>query len=142
MNNFYRVIAISFRHRFTVAASLFCSLAVAVLWGGNITAIYPVVDIIMNNKSIPQYLDEQKVLAEKRIAEVTPQIDEHKTQLQTATGDEQAKLNRELGSLTDELARKQKELGRYIKWNPVAHEYLPTTAFSTLCWVCTGLVIG
>ena len=47
MNNFYRVITISFRHRFTVAASLFCSLAVAVLWGGNITAIYPIVDVVI-----------------------------------------------------------------------------------------------
>ena len=39
MNNFRRVIAIAFGHQFTVAASLVCSLAVAVLWGGNITAI-------------------------------------------------------------------------------------------------------
>ena len=53
MRNFYRVIALAFHHRFTVAATLVCSLAVAVLWGGNITAIYPVVDVIMNNKSIP-----------------------------------------------------------------------------------------
>ena len=60
MKNFRRAIAIAFRHRFTVTASLVCSLAVAILWGGNITAIYPVVDIVMNNKSVPQYLDEQR----------------------------------------------------------------------------------
>ena len=47
MRNFYRVIALAFHHRFTVAATLLCSFAVAVLWGGNITAIYPVVDVIM-----------------------------------------------------------------------------------------------
>ena len=76
MNNFYRVIAISFRHRFTVAASLLCSLAVAVLWGGNITAIYPIVDVVMNNKSVPQFLDEQQALAEQRLAELPPQIDD------------------------------------------------------------------
>jgi subfamily B ATP-binding cassette protein MsbA len=142
MNNFYRVIAISFRHRFTVAASLFCSLAVALLWGGNITAIYPVVDVIMNNKSIPQYLDEQRVLAEKRVAELTPQIAAAAEKLETADAEARTQLARTQTTLAEELKRKQKELTRYEKWNPVAHEYLPTTAFKTLCWVCVALIAG
>ena len=49
MKNFGRVLAISLRHRMTVAASLFCSLAVAVLWMG----LYPkpftdVMDVSVN----------------------------------------------------------------------------------------------
>ena len=32
---------------------------------GNLTVVWPVVDVIMNNKSVPQYLDEQRALAEK-----------------------------------------------------------------------------
>jgi ATP-binding cassette, subfamily B, bacterial MsbA len=142
MNNFYRVVAISLRHRFTVAASLLCSLAVAVLWGGNITAIYPVVDVIMNNKSVPQYLDEQKVLAEKRIAELGPQIAEREERLTGAAAEERADVQRELSGLGDELSRIRAELARYERWNPVAHRYLPTTAFRTLCWVCIALIAG
>ncbi len=132
MNNFRRVIAISFRHRFTVAASLFCSLAVAVLWGGNITAIYPIVDVIMNNKSIPQYLDERRAAALARIAELEPQV--------AAAG--QAGATLELKENEDELSRKRQELARYERWNPTAHRYLPTTAFRTLVWVCLGLLVG
>jgi ATP-binding cassette subfamily B protein/subfamily B ATP-binding cassette protein MsbA len=142
MKNFARVIAISFRHRFTVAASLICSLAVAVLWGGNITAIYPVVDVIMNNKSIPQYLDEQRQLAAKRIDALEPEIAAHTEQLAAAADAKRPRLNRELAALEEELARKRLEMSRYEKWNPVAHRWLPTTAFQTLVWVCIGLLIG
>ncbi len=142
MGNFYRVISISFRHRFTVAASLFCSLAVAILWGGNITAIYPVVDVIMNNKSIPQYLDDQRVVAEKRIAEVTPQIADLSKQQQTATGAERARVVQAQADRADELSRLRKEVSRYERWNPVAKQYLPTTAFKTLVWVCVALLVG
>jgi ATP-binding cassette subfamily B protein/subfamily B ATP-binding cassette protein MsbA len=142
MNNFYRVIAMSFRHRFTVAASLLCSLAVAVLWGGNITAIYPIVDVVMNNKSVPQFLDEQQALAEQRLAELPSQIAERQERLSSATVDERATVQRELTSLAEELNRKRNEVARFERWNPLAHRYLPDSAFMTLAWVCTALLIG
>ncbi|HYO25428.1 MAG TPA: ABC transporter ATP-binding protein [Lacipirellulaceae bacterium] len=145
MKNFYRVIQLSFRHRFTVAASLVCSLAVALLWGGNITAIYPVVDVIMNNKSVPQYLDEQRTLAEARVAELAPAIETRRLELAQAANAPAADLRdqrRELAAWEDELARKRHELARYAYWNPVAHQWLPTTAFKTLVGVCTALILG
>ena len=142
MNNFRRVIAISLRHRFTVAASLVCSLAVALLWGGNITAIYPVVDVIMNNKSIPQYLDEQRVLAEERIAAAAPEVDARQSELATTAEADKWRVRQKLEELQSELSRKQRELARYTYWNPIAQRYLPTTAFKTLVWVCTALVFG
>jgi ATP-binding cassette subfamily B protein/subfamily B ATP-binding cassette protein MsbA len=142
MKNFRRVIAIALKHRFTVAASLVCSLAVAILWGGNITAIYPVVDVIMNNKSIPQYLDEQRGLAVARIAELEPAVEQASADLAAASAGRRRDRHRQLSALEDELSRKRRELARYDRWNPVAHEWLPTTAFKTLVWVCVGLLIG
>jgi subfamily B ATP-binding cassette protein MsbA len=142
MKNFRRIVALSFRHRFTVVASLVCSLAVAVLWGGNITAIYPVVDVIMNNKSVPQYLDEQRGLAVTRIAELEPAVAAAEASTHSTQGDALREARRQRDALADELARKRTELARYERWNPVAHRWLPTTAFKTLVWVCTGLVIG
>ena len=51
-------------------------------------------------------------------------------------------IDKSVTALTEELERKQDELARYEKWNPIAHKYLPTTAFKTLCWVCVGLIAG
>jgi ATP-binding cassette, subfamily B, bacterial MsbA len=142
MNNFYRVVAISFRHKFTVAASLFCSLAVAVLWGGNITAIFPIVDIIMLNKSIPQYVDETCVEFEAEIASLTKDIDKRTAALPKADEAKRPSLRSELADLQGQLSQKQRKLSWYQEASPVAHRWLPTTAFRTLLVVCLALVVG
>ena len=59
MSNFARVIRIALRHRSTVAAAILCSLVVAVLWAGSITAVLPIVDGVMHGKSIPDLLRRQ-----------------------------------------------------------------------------------
>jgi ATP-binding cassette subfamily B protein/subfamily B ATP-binding cassette protein MsbA len=123
-----------------VAATLLCSFAVAVLWGGNITAIYPVVDVIMNNKSIPQYLDDKRDAAEKRIVEIDREVEARQAKLAAAADDRGLKV--EISGLEYERSRKEKEVVYYDRWSPLAHQYMPTTAFRTLVMVCTGLAIG
>jgi ATP-binding cassette subfamily B protein/subfamily B ATP-binding cassette protein MsbA len=142
MNNFYRVVALSFRHKFTVAASLFCSLAVAVLWGGNITAIFPIVDIIMLNKSIPQYVDEACVEFETQIATLSDDIAQRTAALPKAEEATRPALRSQLADLQRELSHKQKQLSWYQQASPPAHRWLPTTAFRTLLVVCLALVAG
>jgi ATP-binding cassette, subfamily B, bacterial MsbA len=143
MKNFYRVIAMSFRHPFTVAMSLFCSLAIAVLWGGNITAIYPVVDVVMLNKGIPEWLDEKRAALDKHIHEVEASIETTSAEQSAAAGAEKSRLTGRLTSLREELERRRVDLARYDKWYvPLAHRYLPTTAFETLIGVCVALVVG
>jgi ATP-binding cassette, subfamily B, bacterial MsbA len=143
MNNFYRVIALSLRHKFTVAASLLCSLAVAVLWGGNITAIFPVVDIIMLNKSIPQYLDESCVELEQQITKLQADIDKQTAASQQAAGVEKRRLRSQVTDMRSQLARKEEQLAWYQDYlAPLAHRWLPTTAFQTLIVVCMWLIAG
>ena len=59
MNHFGRALKLAFRHRWNVVGCLLTSLAVAVLWGGNLTAVWPVVDVIMNDSSLPEWVDQQ-----------------------------------------------------------------------------------
>jgi len=58
MNQFGRALTLSLNHRFNVMACIFSSLVVAVLWGGNLTAVYPLVNVIMNDHSLPEWIDE------------------------------------------------------------------------------------
>jgi subfamily B ATP-binding cassette protein MsbA len=67
MSNFARVVRLALRHRTTVAAAIICSLVVAVLWAGSITAVMPIVDGVMHGKSIPDLLDEKITDYESRI---------------------------------------------------------------------------
>ena len=69
MNHFGRALKMAFRHRWNVFACILTSLAVAVLWGGNLTAVWPVVDVIMNDSSLPEWVDQQIAASEREVAD-------------------------------------------------------------------------
>lgn len=141
MNNFLRVLRIALRHRITVIASVCCSLSIALLWGGNITAIYPIVDIVMAGKSIPQYVDENIVATESELADLNVTVAELRDSLHTK-GENEQQARQELGYLNSEISKKATKLAQLERWAPLAHQYLPTTAFTTLALVCAGLFLG
>jgi ATP-binding cassette subfamily B protein/subfamily B ATP-binding cassette protein MsbA len=103
MNQFGRALKLSLNHRFNVMACILSSLIVAVLWGGNLTAVYPLVNVIMNDHSLPDWIDEkiaesdQEVADNKRLLEVLNNLpatkaDELNDALQTEIADRQAEL--------------------------------------------------
>ena len=147
MKNFLRVLAISLRHRLTVVASLFCSLAVAVLWVGNIAPLYWVVDVVMLDKSLPQWLEEGQADRHRRVAVLSEQIDERKVELKRAEpkateSPTRVRLQSEIATLQDEQAELRRQTAWYDKALPLAHRYLPTTPFQTLLVVCGWVVVG
>ena len=68
MHHFGRALKMAFAHRWNVIGCLLTSLAVAVLWGGNLTAVWPVVDVIMNDSSLPEWVDQQVARSEREVA--------------------------------------------------------------------------
>ena len=59
MHNFKRALKIALAHRINVVACIFTSTIIAVLWGGNLTAVFPVVEVIMNDHSLPDWIDQK-----------------------------------------------------------------------------------
>ncbi len=57
--NFGRVVRMAIRYKFTFAATIVSALMVAILWGVNIGAVYPVVEVVFKNKSMQQWVDEK-----------------------------------------------------------------------------------
>ncbi len=126
MSNFARVVRLALRHRTTVAAALLCSLVVAVLWAGSITAVLPIVDGVMLGKSIPDMLDEKIVSTEDQLAELD-------VRLQTLTAQ---------GEIT--LVEGQRDLlSTGLVWLQDIHSavepHLPSTPFGTLLVICLAL---
>ena len=69
MNSFGRALKLALAHRVNVLGCVLTSLAVAVLWGGNLTAVFPVVDVIMNDHSLPEWIDEKIAESDNEVAE-------------------------------------------------------------------------
>lgn len=142
MKNFGRVLAISLRHRMTVAASLCCSMAVAVLWVGNIAPLYWVVDVVMLDKSLPQWIAEGQDDRQRRINEVNDQLAAQRTAIESTPAADQTKLRYKIANLEERKSRLERE----VAWNEplqrFADRYLPTTPFKTLQVVCLWVIVG
>ena len=59
MKNFGRVLRVTLRYRMTLVAAVICAVAVAVLWGGSISAVYPVVEVVLRGQTMSQWVDDR-----------------------------------------------------------------------------------
>ena len=69
MKNFRRALRIALAHRVNLSACLLTSFVIALLWGGNLTAVFPVVDVIMNDQSLPQWIDQKIAESDREVNE-------------------------------------------------------------------------
>jgi ATP-binding cassette subfamily B protein/subfamily B ATP-binding cassette protein MsbA len=69
MVNFGRALSIALAHRLNVLICVLTAVAVALLWGGNLTAVYPVVQVIMNDQSLPEWVDQALAESQMEVAE-------------------------------------------------------------------------
>src|SRR4051812_15941372 len=65
MRNFSRALKLALCHRVKIATCIFTSVVIAVLWGGNLTAVFPVVEVIMNDHALPDWIDQK--IAESQV---------------------------------------------------------------------------
>src|SRR5215475_55417 len=103
MHNFSRALKVALTHRVNIAVCVFTSAVIAVLWGGNLTAVFPVVGVIMNDHALPDWIDQ-------KVAEAQVEIDDSNRwlvqieQLKSSTADEIQKR------ILAEIEQRKKEL--------------------------------
>lgn len=68
MPNFFRAVRLSLKYRWNILGILATSLLVAALWGANIGAVYPFMQVILNGGSIRQMLHDQAEKVETAVA--------------------------------------------------------------------------
>ena len=81
MNNFRRALATALRNRGTLLGTVLASLLVGILWGANIGAVYPFVQVVFRGQSLHQWIDEQLASSETTIHQLEAEI----AQLQAST---------------------------------------------------------
>ncbi|HCK41839.1 MAG: ABC transporter permease [Planctomycetaceae bacterium] len=102
----------------------------------------PVVDGVMQNKSVPQLIDETISTSNSLIAECDEQLETIQKQLTRDASLAQDKLRGQQMGL--EYRRDKAQTRRaFWKWlQPSAHRWLPATPFYTLMAVCIALFVG
>ena len=117
MNNFARALKIALAHRVNLVGCVLTSLLIAVLWGGNLTAVFPVVDVIMNDQSLPQWIDQKIAESDKEVVE----SDRWLAQLKNLESSRAERIQQQIGA---EINHRRAELAAHneraaLTWNDV-----------------------
>ena len=141
MNNFGRVLRISCRHYWSIAGILLTSIVIAILWGANISALYPLVEIVFDGKSLHDKYDE--VLAENRdkTLELENQIANLTELAKSAEPAKRDAIERDLSDAQDRRDLIAKSDLWMAKVGPWIRAYAPRGAYATLVYIILFLCV-
>jgi ATP-binding cassette subfamily B protein/subfamily B ATP-binding cassette protein MsbA len=108
MKNFARALKLATAHRVNMLACVFTSLIIALLWGGNLTVVGPLVDVVMNDQSMPQWVDQKIEECTHEIADSTAWF----KHLESIKSDDPNEIRAQIHA---EIVRREAELDDRIK---------------------------
>ena len=125
MGNFGRVVRLSLKYRYTFVASILSALVVGVLWGGNLSALYPLVVICGRNQPLQEWCAEQITASQQKIAECDAVIAEAEQESETAAIDRQPEIHARIARKQADKNAEQAALARYQRIRPYLEAYVP-----------------
>jgi len=103
MHNFWKAIREATHLAPLILLATICSIGIALLWGSNIGALYPVIEITLRNESVQSWLDKKHAETKADIERLTLQIDDREA---NNAKDQRSKLElAELRQLREERVR-------------------------------------
>lgn len=142
MNNLGRALRVAFEQRLLLAATMFCALMVGILWGGNITAVYPFATVAFEGRPLQQWIADEIKESQDTIAELNSERDVLQKQLDAAAPEEKREINRKLGLLDGRASAEEDAMARFRTAQPYVEKYLPHTPFATLVSLTGMLLLG
>jgi ATP-binding cassette subfamily B protein/subfamily B ATP-binding cassette protein MsbA len=115
MKNLFQAIRLALKYKYSLIASIACSVMVAVFWGANITAVYPFVEVVFQGKTLHDWIGDQATAVQNDIHQA---------------GDDAA---------ADALRRRLVRLEYARQW---VDRIAPDDPFQTLLAIVTFLLLG
>ena len=125
-------------------AAVLCSAGVAALWGANIAALFPIIEVTLKGESLQSWNAE-------RIATATAAVEQGRDEISTleqrlaggdlAAAEAQAARSR-IATLSLTLKGEQAVLASGARLQPWLDRFLPTDAFQTVLLVVTLVVVS
>src|SRR5262249_31306448 len=127
-----------------------CALCAAALWGLNLTAIYPVLQILGNKTSMQKWIDGQIKDTQNEIDKLRPEINDLSEQRKNLEEKHPSKLREKyLRHFASDLRKKEDRIARsstYLNYCPQGKKYidqlLPPDCFQTLALILGLVVVG
>lgn len=142
MNSFLRAIRLAFQYRWTLGAGFVCSLLAAVLWGANIGAAYPFIEVVFRGKSLHHWVDDEIAKCETAIADADKQIASLTAEKPHASAERDTQITHEISLLETRRMAESAALTLRQRIQPYIHEWLPSTPYGTLVVIVIALLVG
>jgi len=140
MNSFLRALRLTLRYRLSLVGVLLSAIMVAVLWGGNISAVYPVLKVCIHGESLQTWVDEEIANAERAAAELRQGIAALEASQDAQSEFDRSEAEFELASLQDRLKAERRSLAVSRRLRPIIHNWLPAEPFQTILVIVVALM--
>jgi ABC-type multidrug transport system fused ATPase/permease subunit len=149
MSSFIRALHMAWSYRLRFGLSVICALLVAVLWSGNLSAVYPILKIFFDKQTLQTWIDSEIDKDRNQLDDLLHQIKVCKVDLesvQRGVTSERAPVN--LITLTETMSRLERDRNRALwqlhsheRLQPFIHHYVPNDRGRTLVVVMVLLVV-
>ena len=133
MKNLGRALRMALRYRISIVGSVICSAFVALLWGANLGAVYPFIEVVMRNQSLHEWADARISESQTMIVDAEKRIEQLKDDAQNQ--DDAVKSKKTIRSLTTDIEQHQDRIAYTEKLVPWLNKYAPTDPFRTLIYI-------
>ncbi len=131
MDNISRLVSYMWPYRFAFAGSVFCAIAVAMLWCANIATFAPIMKALFESDNLQGYVDQRLADAESRIAENTAYLESG----EVLTVERRARIQTKISDATDTLTT----FTRIKEW---VMPYVPRDKFNTVALFVSFILLG
>jgi ATP-binding cassette subfamily B protein/subfamily B ATP-binding cassette protein MsbA len=149
MKNFLRIFRFVWPYRKRLVISMTCALVAAALWGLNFLAIYPVVQVLIADKTPQTWVKERVDAVGEEIRDLEKNVKEQAEREIKIAGieddKERAKQERDLTNAKTRTQRRLERANNELWWMLVAKKYIdkyvPANNFTTLVYVFAMVVV-
>lgn len=156
MKNLGRALKMALKYRWSLFGSFVCSIMVALFWGANLGAVYPFVEVVLNDgKTIHEWAEQRIGSAETDIQTTTAQIQELEARIaelknpaqdDIATQDDSSAdptaLAKEIATKRSFIDDQESRIAQTESLVPYIDRYCPNTPFKTLVYIICFLLIA
>lgn len=142
MRDFGRVLKLAARRKWAITGVLISSLIIALLWGANISVIFPLTEIVFKGQGLASYAEERLADSAAQLAELQQQRAELTAQVADAESLQQTNLRLAIGAVDREQATLAESARQLQKIKPWIDRYAPAGPYDTLLLLVGVLIAG
>ncbi|MEC9091340.1 MAG: ABC transporter ATP-binding protein [Planctomycetota bacterium] len=137
MKHYVRALKMAMKYKWSLITAIFCSIMVAILWGANVGAVYPFVEVVFERNSLHDWVDNQ-------IGENIDKMESLGTEIEQIQNTQSIteSLGKTLKIKQQQLSSCQSRIDWFEHYGPTIKRWTPADPFPTLILLVSILLIG